>query len=71
MLGHVLEVRVNGAAAQLRSGATVAEVVAGWCPSPDGIAVACNGDVVPRSAWATTVVAAGDHLEIVTAAAGG
>ena len=71
MLGSVLDVRVNGAAAQLAGGATVADVVGRWCPSPDGIAVACNGDVVPRSAWATTPVHAGDHLEIVTAAAGG
>jgi thiamine biosynthesis protein ThiS len=33
--------------------------------------VARNGDVVPRSAWTTTLVEAGDHLEILTAAAGG
>ena len=53
------------------AGLTVAELVARWCPSPRGIAVARNGEVVPRSAWAGTVVADGDRIEIVTAAAGG
>jgi sulfur carrier protein len=50
---------------------TVADVVAAWCPSPRGVAVARNGEVVPRSRWAAEVVAASDALEIVTAAAGG
>ena len=50
---------------------TVAELVAVWCLSPKGIAVARNGEVVPRSAWEHTVVADGDRIEIVTAAAGG
>ncbi|HLX89520.1 MAG TPA: sulfur carrier protein ThiS [Acidimicrobiales bacterium] len=71
MLGGVLDVRVNGTAAQLTAGATVADVVGRWCPSPDGIAVARNGDVVPRSAWEQTALETGDRLEIVTAAAGG
>jgi len=35
------------------------------------VAVAVDGAVVPRSAWGTTVVAAGAAVEIVTAAAGG
>jgi sulfur carrier protein len=71
MLSAVPNVRVNGADEDLAGGATVADVVARWCPSPDGIAVARNGDVVPRSAWSATTVEPGDRLEIVTAAAGG
>ena len=39
--------------------------------SPKGIAVARNGEVVPKSAWGDTVVSGGDRIEIVTAAAGG
>jgi sulfur carrier protein len=35
------------------------------------VAVARNGEVVPRSAWPHTRVDAGDRIEIVTAAAGG
>jgi sulfur carrier protein len=71
MLNVVVDVHVNGAAEDLATGTTVAQVVERWCPSPDGVAVARNGDVVPRSAWADTSVEAGDRLEIVTAAAGG
>ncbi len=36
-----------------------------------GVAVAIDGDVAPRSTWATTQVPDGATVEIVTAAAGG
>jgi sulfur carrier protein len=36
-----------------------------------GIAVAVNGAVVPRAAWAQTVLCAGDSVEIVRARQGG
>jgi sulfur carrier protein len=35
------------------------------------VAVAVNGEVVPRSTWGSTPVTPGDDVEIVTAAAGG
>ncbi len=50
---------------------TVAELVSACCPSPRGIAVARNGDVIPQGRWSDTVVVPGDRIEIVTAAAGG
>ncbi len=62
---------VNGAPADLDPGTTVADLVASWCPSPKGVAVAVNGEVVPRSSWGATSVGPGDAVEIVTAAAGG
>ena len=62
---------VNGEPGPVAPGATVAELVALWCPSPRGIAVACNGQVVPRSSWATTRLSCQDRVEIVTATAGG
>lgn len=62
---------VNGAPAELAPGTTVADLVASWCRSPRGVAVAVNGAVVPRSTWDATTLAAGDEIEIVTAAAGG
>lgn len=64
-------IEVNGDPVELGPGTTVAEVVAGWCRSPRGVAVARNREVVPRSQWAATVVGDGDRLEIVTAAPGG
>ena len=36
-----------------------------------GIAVALNGSVVPRSAWADTTLKPGDNVEIVRARQGG
>ncbi|HEY4928117.1 MAG TPA: sulfur carrier protein ThiS [Acidimicrobiales bacterium] len=62
---------VNGETQELAPGTTVAVLVARWCPSPRGVAVAVNAEVVPKSTWDRTTVAPGDAVEIVTAAAGG
>jgi sulfur carrier protein len=35
------------------------------------VAVALNGEVVPRSRWETTDLAAGDSLEVLAPTAGG
>jgi sulfur carrier protein len=67
----VIPVTVNGSPWEGPAGATVADVVAEWCESPRGVAVARNGAVVPRSVWDRTPIGSGDQLEIVTAAAGG
>jgi sulfur carrier protein len=62
---------VNGDDYVPAPGTTVADLVAERCPSSRGVAVAVNGEVVPRSTWAHTPVGAGDAVEIVSAAAGG
>ncbi|WP_127499766.1 sulfur carrier protein ThiS [Actinoplanes solisilvae] len=36
-----------------------------------GVAVAVNGEVVPRSTWAATPLTDGDAVEVLTAAQGG
>lgn len=36
-----------------------------------GVAVAVNGEIIRRGAWASTLLADGDVVEIVSAAAGG
>ncbi|MBU2668674.1 sulfur carrier protein ThiS [Actinoplanes bogorensis] len=36
-----------------------------------GVAVAVNGEVVPRSTWPVTSLADGDVVEVLTAAQGG
>ncbi|MCU1363949.1 MAG: hypothetical protein JWM55_1777 [Acidimicrobiaceae bacterium] len=38
---------------------------------PRGVAVALDGEVVPRSAWKNTLIPDRSVVEIVTAAAGG
>ena len=40
-------------------------------PQAPGIAVALNGAVVPRRAWAATSIAQGDEVEIVKPFSGG
>jgi len=62
---------VNGRERAITAGDTVADLVRAWCDSPDGIAVARNREVVPRSQWVATPLVARDVVEIVTAAAGG
>ena len=46
-------------------------VVLGFDPEGRGIAVARNGEVVPRSAWETTTLAPDDRIDIVGAVQGG
>jgi sulfur carrier protein len=66
-------VTVNGEPAEVDAGQTVAGLLAGLghAPGGPGIAVARNGEVVPRSAWATTVLDDQDRLEVLGAAQGG
>lgn len=40
-------------------------------PPPSGIAVAVNGEVVPRATWSRVALADGDVVEVVTAVQGG
>ena len=66
-----MQVTVNGAPAQLADGATVAELVAARNAGHDRVAVALNGDVVPRTSWAQTALTAGDSVEVLAPTAGG
>ena len=40
-------------------------------PDPKGFAIALNGAVVRRDAWAATALADGDRIEIIRAMQGG
>jgi len=48
-----------------------AETAALELPSPKGFAIALNGAVVRRDAWAATPLAEGDRVEIIRAMQGG
>lgn len=43
----------------------------GYDPEQQGVAIAVNAEVVPRSQWAESQIAAGDRIEIVGAKQGG
>jgi sulfur carrier protein len=64
---------VNGQPAEVDQGQTVAGLLArlGHPPGGPGIAVALNGEVVPRSAWPTTGLDTGDRVEVLGASQGG
>lgn len=67
------QVTVNGVTTALAAGSSVADLVAiiFGSRSSDGVAVALNGAVVPRSRWAQTPVPDDALVELVTATQGG
>lgn len=64
-------VMVNGTERELAAETSVADLVAVAAPSPKGIAVAVNAELVPRSTWGDTRLCDGDRIEVLTAAQGG
>jgi sulfur carrier protein len=66
-----LTLTVNGTPRQVPPRTTLAELVATLSTAPTGVAAALNEAVVPRSAWGTTALDAGDRVEILTAVQGG
>ena len=46
-------------------------VTLGLDPAGRGLAVARNGEIVPRGAWETTVLAPDDRIDVVGAVQGG
>jgi sulfur carrier protein len=66
-------VTVNGQPQEVPVGATVRSLVAALPGAPEGrgVAVALEGEVVPRAAWPRTELADGAHVEVVVAVQGG
>jgi sulfur carrier protein len=49
----------------------VADLVRAVTDQQRGLAVAVNGEVVPRTGWPATVLREGDRVEVLSAAQGG
>jgi thiazole synthase len=66
-------VELNGREVELAEGASVADAAraAGLDPDRHGIAIALDGEVVPRGELGTTTLAAGQRVEVVEAIGGG
>lgn len=64
-------IRVNGENREIKNGATVAELLAQLGLSSGRVAIEKNLAILPRAAWANTVVEAGDNFEIVQFVGGG
>jgi sulfur carrier protein len=66
-----VQVKLNGEPCELPDGSTIMQAVAALTGAATGVAAAVNGDVVPRGAWAATLLRDGDQVEVVTAVQGG
>ncbi|MFG1921290.1 sulfur carrier protein ThiS [Cryptosporangium sp. NPDC048952] len=63
--------RVNGREVEVSDPATVEALVQQLTQSPRGVAVAVNGEVVPRGGWARAQLTDGDEVEVLMAVQGG
>ena len=68
-----MNVVLNGGARELRDGATVTDAVeASGAPAEGrGVAVAIDGEVVPRGEWKITQLSDGQRIEVLQAVQGG
>jgi sulfur carrier protein len=66
-------VLLNGESTTLEDGATLIDaIVAAGAPEDGrGVAVAVNGEVIPRALWDKTHVRIGQHIEVLHAVQGG
>ncbi|HEY3076540.1 MAG TPA: sulfur carrier protein ThiS [Burkholderiales bacterium] len=66
-----MQVTVNGAAQRFDAPLDVSSLLHKLSMAGKKVAVEKNGEIVPRSAHANTLIADGDQLEIVVAVGGG
>ena len=68
-----MHVKLNGQAQALPDGATVQDAIeaAGAPADGRGVAVAIDGQVIPRGAWSTTPLEEGREVEVLHAVQGG
>jgi sulfur carrier protein len=64
---------LNGQPSELRAGESITDVLVRLELAPDapGVAVAVDGDVVPRSTWESFALPAEARVEVLTAMQGG
>ena len=69
-----MNISLNGVEVAIDADSKVTDAVAATGHSvarPFGLAVAVNGEVVPRSAWQTTPLEEADKVEVLVASQGG
>ena len=67
-----MKVVVNGETKDLAASVSLAEVVSQTgARGPRGVAVAVNGEVIPKSAWPTVSLSENDRVEVLAAIGGG
>ncbi|MGH8776325.1 MAG: sulfur carrier protein ThiS [Jiangellaceae bacterium] len=66
-----MKVLVNGVPSDIAEGTTVAELVDARAEQQRWVAVAVDGDVVPRGTWTARMLGDGDSVEVLVPVAGG
>lgn len=66
-----MKVRLNGEEREVPEGSTLLALVLSLGLHPGAVAVALNGEVVPRARHAEVRVATGDRVEVIRAVGGG
>ena len=64
-------ISVNGEPSEVAAGTTVAELLRSLDAPDRGVAVAIDGEVVPRGAWDATSLGGDAKVEVVMAVQGG
>jgi sulfur carrier protein len=67
----MISIVLNGEPSELPAGATVEAAVRELGANDRGVAVAIDGEVVPRGEWASTEVRDGQQVEVLRAVQGG
>lgn len=70
-MSAVVGLTVNGKPARAEEGSTLDRLAEELGLPARGVAIALDGEIVPRSQWALTLVAEGCAVEVVSIAAGG
>ena len=66
-----MNIFLNGQEQIILAGTTLTQLVATFEQDPRGVAIERNREIVPKSAWAATILAENDRLEIVQFVGGG
>jgi sulfur carrier protein len=66
-----VQVWINGEQRELADGARVRDALAALGAPVNGVAVAVDGEVVPRAQWPSAALADGARIEVLTAVQGG
>jgi sulfur carrier protein len=66
-----MRIIVNGAEAEIAEGSSVGDLVRQRVDDRRRVAVARNGEVVPRAEWDSTPLAERDTVEVLAPVAGG
>ncbi|HTJ68036.1 MAG TPA: sulfur carrier protein ThiS [Actinospica sp.] len=66
-----MNVTINGETRSVSAGQSLADLIAAHTTARSGVAVAVNGEVVPKTTWPDHVLEDGATIEILTAVQGG